>query len=69
MEAEQHLQSWLANKRFGRPAKCQAGTSEEMAARGCVGVYLNGDCDLRDGEVSVETDELTESYVVENGGG
>ena len=65
-QADQHQRDWLANKRFGRPAKCQAGTSGEMAAKGYVGVYLDEDRDLHDGDVAVETDELTEAYVTQN---
>ncbi len=65
-EAEQSQCDWLANKRFGRPAKCQAGTSDEMAVMGFVGVYLKKDHRLHDGDVAVETDELTEAYVTQN---
>lgn len=53
------------NVRIGRPANCASGTSEEMAARGFVGLYLVADStgykgkDARD----VDTDILQEEVV------
>lgn len=39
-EADEMQKRYLARMRFGRPRGCVAGTSEEMAARGYVGLYL-----------------------------
>ena len=62
-EAVKRQEDYLARMRFGKPSCCQAGTSEEMARRGYVGLYLKEDRPLRVGETPVETDELTEDAV------
>ena len=49
--------------RRGKPASCEAGTSDEMAAAGWVGLYLEKDQPLYAWETPVETDELTEAVV------
>ena len=51
------------NLRIGKPSSCPAGTSEEMAARGNVGLYAIRDEPLEDGAVAVDTDELMEDVV------
>ena len=66
LQADKRQRDWLASKRLGKPSSCQAGTSDEMAAQGYVGAYLNEDCNLHDGDVAVETDELIEAYVTQN---
>jgi hypothetical protein len=42
-DAERNQQEYLAKMRFGRPRPCEAGTTEEMEARGTVGLYLKED--------------------------
>lgn len=43
--------------RFGRPHPCAAGTTEELEEQGFVGLYLQNDHPLMDGETEVETPE------------
>ena len=62
-EAAPRQREYLARMRFGRPSNCDAGTTEEMVARGYVGLYLKEDCELLSWETPTETDELTEDYV------
>lgn len=62
-EADSHQEDWLAKMRSGKPSNCEVGTSEEMAAKGFVGLYLTDDRDLFDWETPVDTDELTEAVV------
>lgn len=61
-EAQAQAELSLAKMRFGRPHACKAGTSDEMAARGWIGLYLKQDDKVRlPGEVEVATpDELRE---------
>jgi len=56
-QARQNERAWLSDKRFGKPHSCEAGTSEEMAAKGYVGLYLIEDCKwkLRDGAYEIPT--------------
>lgn len=65
--AAEHQRRYLAMMRFGRPSKCEAGTSDEMAAQGFVGLYLKEDSPVRSDETPVETDELTEERVTTDG--
>lgn len=44
------------NKRIGQPAACQAGSSEEMVKKGCVGLYLIKDRPLMSFERGIDTD-------------
>lgn len=44
------LKAWLLRMRFGRPRPCKAGTTEEMEAKGFVGLYLKQDRTLRPDE-------------------
>ncbi len=63
-EAQRRHQERLARMRFGKPSSCGMGTSEEMAAKGYVGLYLKEDSDfIRTSQVQIETDELTEEFV------
>lgn len=57
-EAERHQREWLSRMRFGKPSRCKAGSSEEMAADGCVGLYLKEDRPLRGMEIAMDTKEL-----------
>jgi hypothetical protein len=50
-----HNKEYWAKMRFGRPHSCKAGTTEEMEARGYVGLYLKEDTPLFDWEVEVPT--------------
>ncbi len=61
--AEEREKQWLAGMRFGKPSSCEAGTSEEMAAAGYVGLYAKEDRSLFDWETPIETDALTEAVV------
>ncbi len=63
VDAERAQREWMNRMRFGKPAKCDAGTSEEMAAGGWVGLYLKENRELHDGETPVETDALSEAVV------
>ena len=60
---ERDQKSHLARMRFGKPSSCKAGTSEEMAANGWVGLYLKEDRKLLSWETPFETDALTEAVV------
>ena len=42
-QAAENQERYLARMRFGKPRGCNAGTSEEMEARGHVGLYLKED--------------------------
>jgi len=61
--ADRHQREYLARMRFGKPSSCAAGTSEEMAAQGWVGLYLKEDSKLLSWETPVETNQLTEEVV------
>ncbi len=58
-------QARLNRMRFGKPSHCKAGTSEELAARGVVGLYLKEDRELLYFETPVDTNELTEAVVTQ----
>lgn len=58
-ETEARLQEYLARMDFGKPSSCKAGTPEQMAAEGWVGLYLKEDRKLSSFETPVETNELT----------
>ena len=62
-QAQQRQFMYLLGMQFGKPSNCKAGTSEEMAARGYVGLYLKEDRKLLSWETSIETNELTEAVV------
>ena len=47
-EARRRQEEWLATMRFGRPRSCETGTTEELEARGYVGLYLKEDSPPRD---------------------
>lgn len=49
--------------RIGRPSDCKAGTSDEMATQGFVGVYLAAEREPLSSEIEVDTDELQEEVV------
>lgn len=66
-EAERRQEERLALMRFGRPSKCAAGSSEEMAAQGYVGLYLKEDAKLSAGSIPMDTDELQEDRVSKDG--
>ena len=53
----------VVNQRMGRPAVCQAGSSEEMLKTGYTGLYLIKDEALLSFETAVDTDELAEEVV------
>ncbi len=60
-QAEERQRRYLAKLRFGRPRPCRMGTTEEMEARGYVGLYLKADQPLLWGSVEVDTpNELKE---------
>lgn len=61
--AKRHQEEWLARMRFGKPANCGAGTSEEMAQKGWVGLYLKEDRELYEWETPIDTNELHEDQV------
>lgn len=68
-EADAQQRAWLATMRFGRPRPCKAGTSEEMEARGYVGLYLKESRTLFDWEVFCPTPpELMEPAEAKDGG-
>ncbi len=51
-----HHQEYLAKMRFGKPHSCKTGTSEEMEAKGYVGLYLKEDSTtLHEGDVEIPT--------------
>lgn len=50
-----HKKKYLAKMRFGRPHPCKSGTTEEMEAKGYVGLYLKEDRQLFEWEVEVPT--------------
>ena len=55
--------AYLAKMQFGRPRPCKAGTTEEMEAKGYVGLYLKEDRPLMFWEEEVPTPpELLEPY-------
>ncbi len=54
-QARKHQREYLAIMRFGRPRACKAGTTEEMEARGYVGLYLKEDQKLMDWETPCPT--------------
>ena len=62
-QSKRHHDEYLAKMRFGKPSNCEAGTSEEMAGRGWVGLYLKENRELLSFETPVETDKLTEDRV------
>lgn len=62
-DAKRQQQDRLAKMRYGKPSSCEAGTSDEMAAAGWVGLYLKEDQPLYAWETPVETDALTEAVV------
>lgn len=66
-EAEAHQRRYLAQMLSGKPSTCPAGTSEEMAAKGYVGLYLKNDVPIPPDGILVETDELTEGIVSTRG--
>lgn len=53
-ETATHRREHLAKMRFGRPHSCKAATSDEMAKRGYVGLYLKEDRSLMSGGVECE---------------
>ena len=61
-QAAHHQREWLATMRFGRPRGCEAGTSEEMAAQGWVGLYLKADRKLFDWETEVPTPDCLKEH-------
>ncbi len=63
-EADRHQREWLDRMRFGQPSNCPQGTSQEMADKGWVGLYLKEDRSLFDWEVPFETNELREDFVI-----
>lgn len=54
-EAAENQKAYLARMRFGRPRPCEAGTTEEMEAKGNVGLYLKEDIRLNFGEIEIPT--------------
>jgi hypothetical protein len=62
-DGERQLRVHLSMMRFGKPASTPAGTSEEMAELGYVGLYLKEDRKLYSWETAIETDVLTEAVV------
>jgi len=66
-DAERRQEEFLARMRFGRPSKCGAGSSEEMTAQGYIGLYLKEDAELSAADITVDTGELQEDRVSEDG--
>lgn len=54
-QAEERRERHLARMRFGQPRGCKSGTSEEMKAKGWVGLYLKEDSNLSSGDVEIPT--------------
>jgi hypothetical protein len=61
--ARQRQRDFLAHMRFGAPSACAAGSSQEMAAKGFVGLYFKESRELIEGETPIETDEFHEEHV------
>ena len=54
-QAEYNQTAHLATMRFGRPRPWEAGTTEELEARGWVGLYAKADMALLECETDVPT--------------
>lgn len=62
-DAEKRNRLYLAGMHFGKPSKCKAGSSEEMAAMGFVGLYAKCGRMLYDWETAIDCEELSEEHV------
>lgn len=66
-DAGRHQKRYLEGVDFKKPAACSGATSEELTARGWVGLYLKTDRNLFSWEFPIESDELTEAVVSAHG--